>query len=165
MLFRSRFLEVLKAAGCSVRVRGDAQGVEVSRDMSRPLAGVDVDMSDMSDLVPTMAAIAACASSPTVIRGVGFIRSKESDRLGDLAAELCKCGVRTEVQPDGLRIEPRPLRSSVLVPHDDHRLAMSLALLGLVQPDVSVEDPDVVGKSWPNYWSAMSSGLGLAVVG
>ena len=71
----------------------------------------------------------------------------------------------TEVQPDGLRIEPLPLRSSVLVPHDDHRLAMSLALLGLVQPDVSVEDPDVVGKSWPNYWSAMSSGLGLAVVG
>ena len=161
----ARFLEVLKAAGCSVRVRGDAQGVEVSRDMSRPLAGVDVDMSDMSDLVPTMAAIAACASSPTVIRGVGFIRSKESDRLGDLAAELCKCGVRTEVQPDGLRIEPRPLRSSVLVPHDDHRLAMSLALLGLVQPDVSVEDPDVVGKSWPNFWSAMSSGLGLAVLG
>ncbi|MFZ9731377.1 MAG: 3-phosphoshikimate 1-carboxyvinyltransferase [Ilumatobacteraceae bacterium] len=161
----AKFLEVLKLVGCTVRVSPGNEGVEVSRDSSQLLTGVDVDMSAMSDLVPTLAVIAACADSPTNIRGVGFIRSKESDRLGDLSAELSKCGVLAEVQPDGLRIEPRPLRSAVLVPHDDHRLAMSLALLGLVQSNISVEDPDVVGKSWPDFWSSMSTGFGLEILG
>jgi 3-phosphoshikimate 1-carboxyvinyltransferase len=160
----AKFLEVLKLVGCTVRVLPDNEGVEVSRESSQRLTGVAVDMSAMSDLVPTLAVIAACADSSSIIRGVGFIRSKESDRLGDLSAELAKCGVLAEVQPDGLRIEPKPLRSAVLVPHDDHRLAMSLALLGLVQSNISVEDPDVVAKSWPDFWSAMSTGFGLEIL-
>ena len=153
------FVDVLARMGCTVSE--DATGVMVSRDAQRPLIGVDVDMAEMSDLVPTVAAIAACATSPTRIRGVGFIRAKESDRLGDLASELGACGALVEVHDDGLAITPRVLRSAVVNPHDDHRLAMSLALLGIRQAGIVVSDAPVVAKSWPTFWSTMRQGLGL----
>ena len=153
------FVDVLARIGCTVSE--DATGVMVSRDAQRPLIGVDVDMAEMSDLVPTLAAIAACATSPTRIHGVGFIRAKESDRLGDLASELGACGALVEVHDDGLAITPRVLRSAVVNPHDDHRLAMSLALLGIRQAGIVVNDAPVVAKSWPTFWSTMRQGLGL----
>ena len=153
------FLGVLTRMGCVVSEHNST--VTVSRDARQALVGIDVDMSAMSDLVPTLAVIAACATGPSRIRGVAFIRAKESDRLGDLAHELGKCGVTVRVETDGLSITPAALRAATIDPHDDHRLAMSLALLGLVQAGISVSDPDVVAKSWPNYWSAMRSGLSL----
>lgn len=161
----SQFLSVLESLGCTVRNLGDDKGVQVSRGPSQTLTGVDVDMSTMSDLVPTLAVIAACASTETIIRGVGFIRSKESDRLGDLAAELKKCGIETVVMSDGIRIRPMPLRPAVLLPHHDHRLAMSLSLLGLREDGIKVEDAHVVSKSWPDFWESMSTGLQLSIVG
>lgn len=154
------FTEVLIAMGCSVRVTDSA--VMVSRAPDSALRGIDVDMSSMSDLVPTLATIAACATSASRIRGVGFIRAKESDRLGDLAREMTACGCRVSVESDGLRIEPAALRPAVLDTHDDHRLAMSLALLGLRQQGVEVSNPAVVSKSWPAYWQSMRSGLSLS---
>ena len=154
-----RFAEVLRATGCVVE--SNVSGVTVSRESSSPLKGIEIDMSECSDLVPTFAAIAANASGPSRVTGVGFIRAKESDRLGDLAVELAKCGVRADVEIDGIRIEPGPLRAAVIEPHDDHRLAMSLALLGLRCDGVQVQNPDVVAKSWPTYWASMRSGLSL----
>jgi 3-phosphoshikimate 1-carboxyvinyltransferase len=65
------------------------------------------------------------------------------------------------VHDDGLSIEPSRLRGCVVQPHDDHRLAMSLALLSLREPGIVVADAAVVGKSWPAYWTAMRLGLGL----
>jgi len=158
------FVGVLEAVGCSVRDLGGEQGVVVSRDPSVGLRGAEFDMASMSDLVPTLAVIAACAETPTVIRGVGFIRAKESDRLGDLAAELQQCGAKVAVLPDGLRIEPNGLRTAVISPHDDHRLAMSLSLLGLRTSGITVKDHAVVSKSWPHFWTAMSTGLGVGLV-
>jgi 3-phosphoshikimate 1-carboxyvinyltransferase len=155
----AQFVNVLQSMGCVVR--SDANGVVVSRDTTQPLRGADVDMGSMSDLVPTLAVIAACAASPTTIRGVGFIRAKESDRIGDLATQLRAVGTEVHELPDGLRIVPRALHAAVLDTHDDHRLAMSLALLGLRCDGVAVRDPEVVAKSWPDYWPAMASGLGL----
>lgn len=154
------FVQVLERMGCLVRC--DDRGVTVARRPDNPLAGAEVDMSAMSDLVPTLAVMAACAAGPSRITGVGFIRGKESDRLGDLAGELRACGVDVAVEPDGLVVRPAPVRSATVDPHDDHRLAMSLALLGLRRADVRVADPGVVGKSWPGYWTAMRSGFGLA---
>lgn len=153
------FVEVLERMGCIVSI--DAAGVTISRARHTPLVGIDADMSAMSDLVPTLAAIAACADGPSRITGVGFIRGKESDRLGDLAGEINACGGRVEVLEDGLAIEPAPLRAATVNAHDDHRLAMSLALLGLRRDGIGVAEPAVVGKSWPSYWSDMRSGLGL----
>ncbi|NDD61927.1 MAG: 3-phosphoshikimate 1-carboxyvinyltransferase [Actinobacteria bacterium] len=157
----AQFVHVLQSMGCAVR--SDADGVVVSRDTTQSLRGADVDMGSMSDLVPTLAVIAACAEGPTTIRGVGFIRAKESDRIGDLATQLRAVGTEVHELPDGLRIVPRALHAAVLDSHDDHRLAMSLALLGLRCDGVAVRDPEVVAKSWPDYWAAMAGGLGLEI--
>lgn len=150
----SRFPLLLARMGCSVETDGD--DVVVSRDPATPLVGITVDMRDMSDAVPTLAAVAACATTRTVISGVGFIRGKESDRLGDLALELGVLGASVEVLADGVAIEPAALHGGRVETHHDHRLAMSLALIGLVVEGVSIGDPDVVRKSWPTFWASMA---------
>ena len=130
----------------------------VMRRRDTPLRGVDVDMADISDLVPTLAVVATQAVTPTRITGVGFIRGKESDRLGDLAAELAKTGALVTVEPDGLLIEPTDLlHGARLDTHHDHRLAMAFGLLGLVVDGIEVSDPAVVSKSWPSYWDALAA--------
>jgi 3-phosphoshikimate 1-carboxyvinyltransferase len=153
------FIDVLQRVGCSARFVNDADfsGVEVSRARDCVLSGGRFDMSSMSDLVPTLAVVAACATTATEIHGVGYIRAKESDRLGDLAEELRRCGVGVTVLGDGLRIEPAPLQPATVDPHDDHRLAMALALLGLRCGGIAVSDAQVVAKSWPSFWTAMSA--------
>ena len=148
------FVELLGRMGCTVSLDDDSAVVA----STATLHGVDVDMADISDLVPTMAVVALFADSPTTISGVGFIRGKESDRLGDLATELTKFGANVAVLDDGLRIEPAPLHGATVATHHDHRLAMALALAGLRVPGVVIEDPQVVTKSWPQYW-AMLDGL------
>ena len=150
-----RFADLLAAMGCNVDWRYD--GVALMRDAAVRLIGFDVDMAAMSDLVPTLAVVAATASSPTRIRGVGFIRNKESDRLGDLAAELAKAGADVTVEEDGLLIDPSnaPLHGARLATHNDHRLAMSFGVLGSVVGGIEVEDPSVVTKSWPEFWEML----------
>jgi len=152
------FVDVLAAMGCSVE-RGDG-GTVVARNGE--LTGITIDMADLSDLVPTLAAIAPFASSPTEITGVGFIRAKESDRLGDLVAELRKCGIDAEELEDGLRVQPGFVSGAALDTHHDHRLAMSFAVMGLRIPGVRVHDPAVVSKSWPDFWLALESMRGGA---
>lgn len=145
------FADVLERMGCVVE--WGSTSVTVRRDLEHALRGIDIDMVDMSDLVPTLAVVALFAAEPSRIRGVGFIRAKESDRLGDLARELSKCGARVTEMSDGLLIEPAVLRGAHLGTHHDHRLAMSFAVLAGRVPGVSVEDPDVVSKSWPGFWA------------
>lgn len=144
------FADVLAYMGCEVR--RDDDGIRVSRDPDQPLVGVDVDMRDMSDLVPTLAVLAATATTPSTITGVGFIRGKESDRLGDLTRELVKTGAAVSEDDDGLTIEPAFLHGAVLETHHDHRLAMAFAVLGAKVEGIEIRDPDVVTKSWPGYW-------------
>lgn len=150
------FVDLLERMGCLVTV-GEHDTV-VMRRTDMALHGIDVDMADMSDLVPTMAVVATQATTPTRITGVGFIRAKESDRLGDLAGELAKTGADVRVEDDGLLITPTPeLHGARLDTHHDHRLAMSLSLLGLVVGDIEIADPDVVTKSWPDFWHALDA--------
>jgi 3-phosphoshikimate 1-carboxyvinyltransferase len=143
------FADVLARMGCDVQ--SDAQGTTVSHH--GPLRGIDVNMVDISDTVPTLAVVAACAASPTVISGVGFIRRKESDRLSDLCAELRRTDLEAIDDPDGLTVRPGPMHGATLSTHHDHRLAMSFGVLGLVVPDIEVLDPSVVSKSWPDFWT------------
>ena len=123
------------------------------------LTGIDVDMADCSDLVPTVAAVACFAATPTRITGVGFIRTKETDRIGSLVAELRRCGVQAEEEPDGLVVTPPAAgpHGARVRTYRDHRMAMGLALLGLRTPGVEIEDPDVVVKSFPGFWSALAA--------
>lgn len=152
------FADILGAMGCTVSDHND--GLLVERDPAVPLRGVDVDMADTSDLVPTLAAVAVTASTPTTITGVGFITAKESDRLGDLATELSKTGARMTVRSDGLRIDPvSMLHGASLATHHDHRLAMAFGVLGTVVAGIEVQDSDVVSKSWPDFWSVRAAVL------
>jgi 3-phosphoshikimate 1-carboxyvinyltransferase len=151
--------DLLARMGCTVAA--DDDGLAVEREPSAPLVGIDVDMADVSDLVPTIAAVAVLASTPTRISGVGFIRVKESDRLGDLAAELSALGATVSVEPDGLAVEPgRALRGAELGTHHDHRLAMAFGVVGAAVPGVAVRDPDVVAKSWPGFWAVREAVVG-----
>ena len=147
------FCHVLERMGCEV-VQDDT-GTTVSR--VGELNGIAINMSDLSDLVPTLAVVAAFANSKTDIHGVAFIRNKESDRLTDLCDELRLAGVDAVDNSDGLIVEPSIAHTATLGTHHDHRLAMAFALLGLGASGIIVEDPDVVSKSWPDFWTMIES--------
>jgi 3-phosphoshikimate 1-carboxyvinyltransferase len=154
----ARFADLLAEMGCTVSRTGET--TTVTRGSGADLRGIDVDMADASDLVPTLAVVAACATTPTRIRGVGFIRAKESDRLGDLAGELTKAGVRIAETDDGLTIEPSrgALRRATLGTHHDHRLAMAFGVLSRAVPGgLDIIDPGVVTKSWPAFWDVLDT--------
>jgi 3-phosphoshikimate 1-carboxyvinyltransferase len=156
----AEILRLLQDMGCAVGL--DKGSVEVSRN-NTSVSGLEVNMADCSDLVPVVVVAMLFACSPSRITGVGFIRQKESDRLGDLATELRKVGAEIEVEEDGLFIHPlKDARPAVLETHHDHRLAMAFSLLSLSIPDVEISDPGVVSKSWPRFFSDMSSILGAS---
>lgn len=144
-------LDVVEAMGCRVE---RSPWASVSRDPAVRLGGLDVDLTDRSDLVPTVAVLAVTADSPTRIRGVGFVRGKESDRLGDLATELRRVGADIDATDDGLDIRPVDrLTGARLFTHHDHRLAMAFGVLGTVVDGIEIESPGVVTKSWPSFWT------------
>jgi 3-phosphoshikimate 1-carboxyvinyltransferase len=154
------FVEVLRHMGCEVKE--DQHGLQVERRGS--LNGVDVDMNTMPDVVPTLVAVALFAKGPTRIRNVGHLRFKESNRLETLAGELGRIGARVDVLPDGLAVEPGTLRGGVVSAHDDHRLAMTFALIGLKTPALVIEGAESVKKSYPLFWEELGtvSGVSLA---
>lgn len=143
-----RFVELLEQMGC--RIEECSTGITVH---GRPLRGIDCDMNDVSDTVMTLAAVACFAEGPTTIRNVAHIRHKETDRLAAVAKELRKLGAGVNERPDGLTISPRPLRGCAVDTYDDHRMAMSLALVGLRIPGVVIRDPGCVAKTYPGFWS------------
>ncbi len=154
------FVDVLAEMGCQV-VR-EAGGTSVAREAGVALHGIDIDMVAMSDLVPTLAAVAVFAAEPVRVRGVGFIRAKESDRLGTLCSELQRAGIDAVDHSDGLTVRPSRPHGAVLATHHDHRLAMAFALVGLGLSDesmgpVEVNDPGVVTKSWPGFWAMLET--------
>lgn len=141
------FVDVLARMGC--RVLYGREGITVS---GGTLRGVTVDMNAISDTVQTLAAVALFAEGPTLITGVGHIRHKETDRIGALAVELRKLGAAVDEFPDGLRITPGPLRPATIDTYQDHRMAMSLALVGMRQEGVVIRDPGCVAKTYPAFF-------------
>ncbi len=142
-----RFLEVLEQMGC--RVTRNVTDVVIRGDR---LNGVDVDMNDISDTVMTLAAVACFAQGPTTIRNVGHIRHKETDRLTALATEIRRLGGTVEERDDGLTITPTHLKAAEVETYDDHRMAMSLALIGLRVHGVFVKNPSCVAKTYPGFF-------------
>jgi len=149
-----RFCECLEQMGCCVR--NMENGMSVERDSDKPLVGIDVEMNAISDTVQTLAAVALFADGPTRIRGVGHIRHKETDRIGDLARELRKLGADVTEHEDGMTITPAPLKGVEIETYRDHRMAMSLALVGLQVPGVVILDPDCVQKTYPDYFADLA---------
>jgi 3-phosphoshikimate 1-carboxyvinyltransferase len=146
-----RFAEVLGQMGCGV-------SYEANRIVVRggTLHGIDVDMNDISDTVMTLGAVACFANGPTTIRNVGHIRHKETDRLTALATELRRVGAEVQLHDDGLTIVPRPLHGAEIETYKDHRMAMSLALVGLRVPGVVLRDPGCVGKTYPKFFDDLA---------
>jgi 3-phosphoshikimate 1-carboxyvinyltransferase len=142
-----RFVDLLEQMGC--RVEECASGITVQGGLLR---GVDVDMNDISDTAMTLGAVACFAEGPTTIRNVAHIRHKETDRITALATELRKLGAGVEERPDGLTITPAPLRGYAVDTYNDHRMAMSLALIGLKVPGVVIRNPGCVAKTYPGFW-------------
>jgi 3-phosphoshikimate 1-carboxyvinyltransferase len=153
-----RFTDVLGAMGATVV--DDEDGIEVRVDDT--LNGITVDMADISDTVPTLAVVAALAAGVTRITGVGFIRRKESDRLGALVHELLRCGVTAREEPDGLVIEGSQPHGARVETYHDHRMAMSFAVLGLRVPGMEIADPECVAKTFPDYFDVLAT-LGAPV--
>nr|MDT0657803.1 3-phosphoshikimate 1-carboxyvinyltransferase [Micromonospora sp. DSM 115978] len=123
--------------------------------------GLDADLSDVSELTPVLAALAALADSPSRLRGVAHIRGHETDRLAALTRELTGLGTEVIEAPDGLEIRPRPLRGGVFATYDDHRMAHAGAVLGLTVPGISLTDVACTAKTLPEFpalWSAMVTG-------
>ena len=126
----------------------------------RPLRGINVDMNAISDTVMTLGAVACFAEGPTHIRNVAHIRHKETDRIAALATELRRLGAEVEEFADGLQITPRPLHGATVQTYNDHRMAMSLALVGLKVPGVIIDNPGCVAKTYPGFWQDLDQLVG-----
>ena len=151
-------VDIVRAMGAECVIDGD--DIVVHSKNPGELKPLSLNMNDCSDLVPVVAMLCACARGVSEISGVGFIRNKESDRLGDVAKELTKCGIEVEVLPDGLRIVGGTPKGSQIDTHHDHRVAMSFSALSVVADGFLIQDADVVSKSWPRFYADMSSILG-----
>jgi 3-phosphoshikimate 1-carboxyvinyltransferase len=147
-----KFVDVLERMGCTVEYR--EEGIRLACDPAgRTPRGVDVDMNAISDTVMTLAVVALFAEGPTTIRNVAHIRHKETDRIAAVATELRKLGARVEERDDGLTIHPGPLKGCAVDTYNDHRMAMSLALVGLKVPGVVIRNPGCVAKTYPGFWA------------
>jgi 3-phosphoshikimate 1-carboxyvinyltransferase len=149
------FADVLAAMGCTV-TRGP-DWTEVRGPGPGRLHGVDVDLAALSDTAPTLAVVAPFAAEASRITGIGFIRGKESDRIGAVVGELRRLGGRADEEPDGIVVHPSAssLHGGTVRTYDDHRLAMAFALIGLRVPGVVIDDPGCVAKTFPTYWSVL----------
>jgi 3-phosphoshikimate 1-carboxyvinyltransferase len=160
----SEIVRILRLMGMACDVIG--ADVSVTRETNQQVFPLNMDMSDCSDLVPAVAVACCMATGESVLSGIGFIRSKESDRLGDLANELNRAGGNVVVEADGLRIVgPCTWTPVVFESHHDHRMAMALSLLSLCTSGVQIADPEVVTKSWPTFFADMAPILGATEMG
>jgi 3-phosphoshikimate 1-carboxyvinyltransferase len=142
------FVDCLAQMGCRVEYQPTA-----IRVIGGPLQGIRVDMNRISDTVQTLAAVALFAQGTTEVRGVAHNRVKETDRIEDLATELRRLGATVETFVDGMAITPGPLRPTRVETYHDHRMAMSLALVGLRQPGIEIDNPGCTAKTYPNYFT------------
>jgi 3-phosphoshikimate 1-carboxyvinyltransferase len=139
---------VLPAMGCEVTVADDRTTVTGPRRLRSPGTVV---MRDISDTMMTLAAIAPFADGPVRIADVGNCRVKESDRIDAMAVALGGCGIDVRTGPDWLEITPGRPRGALVRTRADHRVAMSMSVLGLRTPGVEFDDPGCVRKTFPGF--------------
>ncbi len=135
------------------------QGLRVRS--SGQIRGIDIDLGDVGELTPVIAALASLADSPSYLRGIGHLRLHETDRLSALKNELTALGAEVLEEESALRINPKPMKAGVFHTYDDHRLATAGALIGLAVQGVEVENIETTRKTitdFPALWSQLLNG-------
>ena len=157
--------DILERMGCEVELiaadSGPGYDLRVTGPENGRLEGIHLDMSDIGELTPTVAALAALAATPSELTGIAHLRGHETDRLAALSAEINRLGGRCEELSDGLRITPAELHGGVWHSYADHRMATAGAIIGLVVPGVEVEDVQTTAKTLPGFetmWGDMVRG-------
>jgi 3-phosphoshikimate 1-carboxyvinyltransferase len=120
--------------------------------------GIDIDLHDVGELTPSIAALAALADSPSHLRGIGHLRLHETDRLAALTREINALGGNVVEEETALHITPALLHAGVFHTYEDHRLATAGAVLGLVVPGIEVENIATTRKTLPDFpglWSSL----------
>jgi 3-phosphoshikimate 1-carboxyvinyltransferase len=148
------FGEIAERMGCTVRRGPD--GLTVTGPDQ--LHGIDVDLHDVGELTPTVAALAVLAHEPSVLRGIAHLRGHETDRLAALAAEINALGGSATETEDGLEIRPMPLHAGLWHAYDDHRMATAGAIVGLMVMGIEVDDIATTAKTLPDFpsmWAEM----------
>ena len=153
-------IDILERMGAKIVIKNKA--VEIAGDR---LKAVDIDATDIPDLVPVCATLASFAEGKTKIRNAGRLKYKESNRLDSLRVELSKMGSRIEQKNDNLIISgPCKLHGAEIDPHDDHRIAMACIVAALATRDETlIENIECIGKSYPSFIADIRS-LGAEVV-
>ena len=123
--------------------------------------GIDIDLHDVGELTPSIAALCVFADSPSYLRGIAHLRTHETDRLTALATEINNLGGEVIEEPSALRIIPKPLHAGVFHTYDDHRLATAGAMIGLRIPGIEVENIETTRKTLPDFpgaWAELLNG-------
>lgn len=154
---------ILERMGCEVDLVADGPSytLTVTGPPRGQLQGITLDMSDIGELTPTVAALATQATQTSMLTGISHLRGHETDRLAALSQEINKLGGKCEELPDGLRITPAPLHGGVWHSYADHRMATAGAIIGLTTEGVQVEDIETTSKTLPGFaamWTGMVHG-------
>lgn len=152
--------DILERMGCEVELQatGPDHTLEVRGPQRGNLRGIRLDMSDIGELTPTVAALATLASTPSELTGIAHLRGHETNRLEALTTEINRLGGACEELPDGLRISPAPLHGGTWRSYEDHRMATAGAIVGLAVEGVQVENIGTTSKTLPGFadmWTAM----------
>jgi 3-phosphoshikimate 1-carboxyvinyltransferase len=145
---------ILSRMGAKVELH--AEGLRVTG--TGKISGIDIDLHDVGELTPSIAALAALADSPSHLRGIGHLRLHETDRLAALTREINSLGGNVREEESSLHITPAPLHGGVFHTYDDHRLATAGAVIGLVVEGVEVENIATTRKTLPDFpglWSSI----------
>ena len=145
--------------GARVEFRGS--DLTITGDPIEGIHGIDIDLHDVGELTPSIAALCLFADSPSYLRGIAHLRTHETDRLAALATEINNLGGEVIEEPSALRIIPKPLHAGVFHTYEDHRLATAGAMIGLRVPGIHVENIETTRKTLPDFpaaWAELLNG-------
>lgn len=154
-----KMIDIFERMGCTV-TRGESF-IELNGPKQLK-GGFEISMKELSDQTMTLAAVAVFADGPIAIHDVAHIRTHESDRIKVMCDSLNALGIQVEEREDGLTVYPGTPKPTLINSHDDHRIAMSIALIGSRVPGVKITDPGCVSKTCPNFFDMLKN-LGLSV--
>ena len=154
----AHLVEILAQMGATTELT--AEGLSLTGPAR--ISGIDINLRDVGELTPVVAAIAALASTPSRLKGIGHLRGHETDRLEALSTEINRLGGNVRAKQNSLRITPGTLHSGDFRTYDDHRMAMAGAVLGLRTPGLRIMDVDTTRKTLPKFTTLWRDMLGNA---